>query len=728
MLKMANLFIFFIFVFLFYFSEVFPSDELEINADQFTYDKNNTRIYATGNVEVIDDLFKLFAEKVFLNNETNVISATDRVKIFDKKDGTILRANKIVADKTLNNAIIHENYLYIPSQMEGQKDKHIRIAAKKVERRNQYWEKLENGVFTACDICKNKESNKYEQPLVQIKAKKIIHNKKDMTVKFYDSYLDLNGRSIFYIPYFSIPSPFVKRKAGFLAPSYKQNHYFGFSTDIPYYIPINQYNDLTIQPKFSQKRNPALFIEHRKNFKNGEIRTDFSGTVENQKVNSIKENKKRGHLRSESKFDLSENTYLNLKLQRATDRNYLNTYRYGHRDILESSIKLASHRRQNFYSIESYLIQDLRTNISKESKPKIFPRFKFDLNSQHFLNRINLNTNGEFVNLIRKKGVETKKFFINQNLLFPTILPDGTELEIGTHLNAGFYNISKYENPDNGKFEYNKNRINAFPIFSAKLAKPYFKSSKDYLTIFEPNVLLVKSNKQAFNRSIPDENSISNFDLDYFDIFNINRFSGNDRMDNQSRIDYGFKLKKKSKESEFVSEIAVGQSYHFKNHNYLQKNTGISRRFSDFVGNVLIRPIDSFTIKSTFSLDQEKLSLKNAYTDITFNQKKNFLQVSNIHSPPVLDDSGKTQIEGKNQYSFLYNQHISDFWSFTTSTTFDKKNEIKFNNISTKLKYEDECLGVSFTWNRKYTHNAEDPTSNNFLVLFSLKEIMEGDI
>ena len=58
--------------------------------------------------------------------------------------------------KTLDNAIIHENYLYIPTRIEGEKDKHIRIAAKKVERRNQYWEKLESGVFTACDICKNK--------------------------------------------------------------------------------------------------------------------------------------------------------------------------------------------------------------------------------------------------------------------------------------------------------------------------------------------------------------------------------------------------------------------------------------------------------------------------------------------------------------------------------------------------------------------------------------------
>ena len=103
--------------------------------------------------------------------------------------------------------------------------------------------------------------------MIQIKEKKIIHDKKDLTVKFYDSYLDVKGKSIFYLPYFSVASPLVKRKAGFIAPSYKQNYYFGFSADIPYYIPISDYQDVTIQPKFSQKKNPALYIEHRKNFK-----------------------------------------------------------------------------------------------------------------------------------------------------------------------------------------------------------------------------------------------------------------------------------------------------------------------------------------------------------------------------------------------------------------------------------------------------------------------------
>ena len=75
--------------------------------------------------------------------------------------------------------------------------------------------------------------------------------------------------------------PFAELFYGFFG------YYFGFSADIPYYIPISDYQDVTIQPKFSQKKNPALFIEHRKNFLNGEIINEISGTVANNKKSTV---------------------------------------------------------------------------------------------------------------------------------------------------------------------------------------------------------------------------------------------------------------------------------------------------------------------------------------------------------------------------------------------------------------------------------------------------------
>ena len=61
---------FIIFLF-FFFKHVYSEkiDQIEIFADKFTHDKNNKRIYAVGNVEVIDDNFKILSNEIIYNND-----------------------------------------------------------------------------------------------------------------------------------------------------------------------------------------------------------------------------------------------------------------------------------------------------------------------------------------------------------------------------------------------------------------------------------------------------------------------------------------------------------------------------------------------------------------------------------------------------------------------------------------------------------------------------------
>ena len=186
------------------------NEKIEINADQFTYDKENTRIYATGNVEIIDQEFKLYANKVFVNNESKVLSARENIKIFNA-DGSILKADKIVADNTLENALIENNHIYIPRIYKNE-NIFLRLAAKKVERRNKDWEQLEYGTFTACELCYNEKTKKYDPPLIQLKAKKIIHDKKKLDVKYYDAFLDVHGQKCFLSSIFFSSLTFGKKK------------------------------------------------------------------------------------------------------------------------------------------------------------------------------------------------------------------------------------------------------------------------------------------------------------------------------------------------------------------------------------------------------------------------------------------------------------------------------------------------------------------------------------
>ena len=139
--------------------------------------------------------------------------------------------------------------------------------------------------------------------------------------------------------------------------------------------------------------------------------------------------------------------------------------------------------------------------------------------------------------------------------------------------------------------------------------------------------------------------------------------------------------------------------------------------------NFRLIPHESIKINSYLKIDKKDSTIKTAYTDFLIHQKKSLLSISNIKSAPVVNIKGENEIDGKNQFSMRYTQQIDDYWNFTSFTTFDKRKKIKMYNFGAKLKYEDECFGVSFLWTRQFTHNPEDPTSNNFAFLFSIKAV-----
>ena len=47
------------------------------------------------------------------------------------------------------------------------------------------------------------------------------------------------------------------------------------------------------------------------------------------------------------------------------------------------------------------------------------------------------------------------------------------------------------------------------------------------------------------------------------DLYNLNRFQGNDRFDQSSRIDYGVSFLRKNNNDNQLTSIELGQSYHF---------------------------------------------------------------------------------------------------------------------------------------------------------------------
>ena len=726
------------------------SQDIEINANQFTNDKDNKRIFATGNVEVIDKEFKIYAEKVFYNSEKKIISAKENVKIF-YSDGSILTTNSFITDTKLENAKISKSYLYIPDKEDNffrdkiitdeffeeflrstsrknlglirkDKQRYSRIAANSAERKSKMTEVFKQAVFTACDICYNKKKKNYDEPLIQLKAKKIIHDKKNLTMKYFNSFIEFKGMPVFYSPYFSHPSPLVKRKKGFLTPTYYSNVFLGESFDLPYYYPLNDFHDFTFTPKFSSLRNPVVQIEHRKNFKNGKINSNISGTQTKLK----EKDKFRGHIRSKGDFDINNNTRWRYSLERTTDRNYLQSYKYNYEDTLDSNFTIESFRNNNYYSLGSNWFQELRPSFNQSETPLITPRIIAKVSSENTINSMNYSSNFEFLTLTREEGSDLSKVFLLNNIEFPKIFNDGSVIKFGGHLSSSLYKIENYDDPLIGSQKSNFFRSKLYPQFTLEYSKPFYKVNKISKQIFNPRLLLVLGANNGNDLHIPNEDS-SSYDLDYIDLFHRNRLSGNDRLTNGTRIDYGFTYSNQNLEKFSISDINIGQSYRLKKEAYQPSNSGTNNYFSNIVGSFNIKPINNVQLKSFLSIDSTKLNFSRLVTNLNLGDNFNRFYLNHLYSKRT-EGVEITNLDKRNQMQLGFSNKLSKFWRFDGSTTFDLVEEIKFLNWNSKIVYEDECFGLSFSWNRQYTYNSESPTSNNFMLLFSIKKLMENNI
>src|SRR5258708_40124075 len=96
--------------------------------------------------------------------------------------------------------------------------------------------------------------------------------------------MEIDGFPIFWTPYLSHPDPSVKRRSGFLAPSFGSSPSLGFHTGIPYYWVISPDKDATFTPVITSAGGEFLGGQYRQRFGNGFVHADASVTVDSTRL------------------------------------------------------------------------------------------------------------------------------------------------------------------------------------------------------------------------------------------------------------------------------------------------------------------------------------------------------------------------------------------------------------------------------------------------------------
>jgi LPS-assembly protein len=276
-------------------SKIIYDKTYDIDLNNFEYDINDQKISSNDFVKIKDDInnyFELYEflfdlktnkflgkkikfidyqqNKYFLN-EVTVDTNNDKlygkeIKFLDNQQNKYL-LNEVMINTNNDNLYGKDLNIEFDKSLFGNSDNDPRLKAKSVKIKDQS-SFLKKGVFTSC-------SKDNDCPPWSMYAEEIEHDKIDQTIKYKNAWLKIYDRPVVYFPRFSHPDPTVKRKSGFLPPTFSSSKNIGSSVTIPYFHVLSENKDMTFKPKLFLNNEIVLQNEYRQENKNSSHIADF---------------------------------------------------------------------------------------------------------------------------------------------------------------------------------------------------------------------------------------------------------------------------------------------------------------------------------------------------------------------------------------------------------------------------------------------------------------------
>jgi len=231
--------------------------QMLVQAREVVYDHVNDRVSAVGNVQIYFNGSTVEADKVTYNQKTKRLRAEGRVRLTEP-GGNVTHGEILELNDDYRDGFVDSLRLETPDA--------TRFAAARAERSEGNYTVLQSGVYTACEACKEDPK---KPPLWQVKAARIVHDEGEKMIHFEQAQLEFFGKPIAYFPYLSAPDPTVKRKSGFLMPTFGAGSGTGFTVEMPYFWALAPNYDVTLTPTITTRQGPLMQAEFRQRLMNG---------------------------------------------------------------------------------------------------------------------------------------------------------------------------------------------------------------------------------------------------------------------------------------------------------------------------------------------------------------------------------------------------------------------------------------------------------------------------
>ena len=692
-----------------------------LQADNLVYDNRGNRVIARGNVEIYYNDYILLADEVVYDKAANLLTANGNVRLRDP-DGSVVNAERLTLRSDFRDGFVRS--------LKALTQDDARIAAANAYRKDKQVI-YENAVTTTCKPC---EKNPDVPPIWRVKATKVSQDKTDQNIYYEDAQFEVFGIPVFWVPYFYTPDPTTtKQRSGFLMPEFRHSTELGYAVAIPYYYAVSPNYDLTITPEFTTHAGTLLQTMWRQQLWNGSYYINLAGAYNPDAEKYYGDRDWRGSIDTKGDFVLNSLWHFGWNAVAQSDDTFRRFYHLddiyatdqistiyltglGERSYFNISLNRYGNLSGSVYNDELKQYDRTVTATSYPSidynyvhdKPVFGGEFSFDVNAL----ALSVNDPANMISPVYRGDTD---HIVTQMQWRRAITDDiGEVFTPFIQARGDIYHVSAFEDIS-GQSGPDATFTRQMVAGGLDYRYPFVSNGENYSQVIEPVVQIVSRSPVANNNKVPNEDSQS-LVFDDTLLFDLNKFSGYDRIETGTRANYGVQYTFQTYNG-FSFRAVGGESVQLAGPNSFDPESGLGTDMSDYVLGTYFDFKNMFRLMAQFRFNEKDLAL--AWQNYSFQTKLGFFQGAISYlAADAQPDIGLTSPE--RQVGGFAAVRLNDEWTIYGDLRYDLVFD-QFVRNGIGVMYNDECFTLSVSYERTWITYQDLVPSTSFLVKVGVK-------
>ncbi|MCV0425686.1 MAG: LPS-assembly protein LptD [Roseibium sp.] len=727
-----------------------PNADLLLESNELTYDFDQDRIIATGNVQVYYDGNTVQAHRIVFNRKDGQLTASGNV-IFIESDGNVVRTEEMTLSEDFSEGFARA--------LQIDTTRRTRFLAEQARREGDNVTTIDNGVYTVYTRPTNPPD---KPPLWRVRAEKIIHNQQEKVIRFENAAFEVYGQPIAYLPYLSMPDPTIKRKSGFLMPSGVQNDKLGYGVVVPYYWALNPHYDMTTILTPLTKQGLFGDVQYRHRFAPGEVSFSAAGLFQAQPgqfTTSRADERWRGAINSTASFNVAKDWTLGWNLTYKSDRQFFKDYSiasFG--DNGETSeIYFNGKTDRNALSVKAYAYQISQEDYTdsdfdangfspvgsslQDKQPLVLPVIDYDYVFADPVLAGELALTANFTSLTRDEtdafsidGGTTARFrgvdgtfsrlSLKGNWRRTFIDPLGQSFTPFAYMRGDLFFLAS---PDADVTALSGESFvgRAMPAVGMEYRYPFIATFDGGNQILEPVAQIVARPNEQRIGELPNEDAQS-IVFDTTTLFDYDKFSGFDRVEGGTRLNVGMNYKLQLDSGYYLSGL-FGRSYHLAGENSYAvpdilgatEDSGLANDVSDYVGSLYLDTQYGVKMGAQARIDKDDFSFNRiqAQASAIYGPVVSTLAYAFLNAQPDVGiDSPREELLGSASL------RLEENWRIFGSMRYDLENSNVVQD-GFGIGYDDEGFSLSVSYAEDRSRNDGDSVNRTLYFRIGLRTI-----